>query len=182
MFTLEEVSARLEIHDALIRYCRGVDRRDADLIASAYFPDAIDKRPYGGATSTPAEIGARAAAGFGDTPAYSQHHITNVTIELDIARGAAHVESYVIAMHPVSDSTVFTFATEEGGDWLRLVAGRYIDRFEHRGDEWRIATRALIVDWSRKHLAGEPLFGPMPSGFAPGTRDGDPSYAHLAQI
>ena len=37
------VSARDEIRELLTRYCRGVDRMDAELIASAYHPDAIDE-------------------------------------------------------------------------------------------------------------------------------------------
>jgi hypothetical protein len=37
---LEELSARAEIHDALLRYCRGLDRVDMDLVRGAFHPDA----------------------------------------------------------------------------------------------------------------------------------------------
>jgi hypothetical protein len=29
------------------------------------------------------------------------------------------------------------------------MSGRYIDRFEKRGDEWRIAARTVMYDWMR---------------------------------
>src|SRR5687768_7203639 len=39
---LRDHRARTEIHDTLMRYCRGVDRLDRDLILSAYHPGARD--------------------------------------------------------------------------------------------------------------------------------------------
>jgi hypothetical protein len=178
--TLDELVARTEINDALVRYCRGIDRRDRSLIESAYFPDAVDHRPYGPEgrlSADPKALAERAVTGFGATPEFSQHHLTNVSIELDLAQGRAAVETYVIALHPVSPSTTGSFqpATRPR---LHVVGGRYLDRFERRAGEWRIAERTLVVDWSREHLEGEPLFGAMPPGFRPGAAD-DPSHAHL---
>ncbi len=37
---LEELSARTEIHDVLLRYCRGLDRVDMDLVRGAFHKDA----------------------------------------------------------------------------------------------------------------------------------------------
>jgi hypothetical protein len=37
---------RWAIHDVLVRYCRGVDRLDADLVRSAYHSDAVEHGPY----------------------------------------------------------------------------------------------------------------------------------------
>jgi hypothetical protein len=31
-----------------------------------------------------------------------------------------------------------------------LVSGRYLDRFERRNDEWRIAERLVVHDWFRE--------------------------------
>jgi len=50
----------------------------------------------------------------------------------------ARVESYVTATHVLRP---------EAGGFRFVVAGRYVDRFERRGDEWRIAARKLVVDW-----------------------------------
>ena len=38
--TLEELTARTEIHDVLLRYCRGLDRVDMSLVRSAFHKDA----------------------------------------------------------------------------------------------------------------------------------------------
>jgi len=37
---LKEIADRLAIQDVLYRHCRGVDRADADLLESAYWPEA----------------------------------------------------------------------------------------------------------------------------------------------
>ena len=39
---LRELLDKQEIHEVLLRYCRGVDRCDRDMIAACYHPDAID--------------------------------------------------------------------------------------------------------------------------------------------
>ena len=39
---LQRLVDRAEIHDCMARYVRGVDRGDAELMRSAYFPDAYD--------------------------------------------------------------------------------------------------------------------------------------------
>ena len=38
---IEELAARAAIEDALLTYCRGVDRLDADLVRSAFHDDAV---------------------------------------------------------------------------------------------------------------------------------------------
>ncbi|MCJ7436647.1 MAG: nuclear transport factor 2 family protein, partial [Acidimicrobiia bacterium] len=40
--TLQDLAAQQEIRDVLIRYTRGIDRMDADLVRSTYHPDAHD--------------------------------------------------------------------------------------------------------------------------------------------
>jgi hypothetical protein len=42
---------RLDIYDCLVRYARGLDRHDAELIASAFWPDA--QANYGALFSGP---------------------------------------------------------------------------------------------------------------------------------
>jgi hypothetical protein len=181
VYTLEEISAHLEIRDVLQRYCRGCDRRDPELLQSCYFPDAVDIRAYDAPDATPAEFAQRLVSGFGDLPEFSQHHITNVTIELDIEAGVAHVETYNLVMHPVGPQTSLVLRPEDTGAHLRIIGGRALDRFERRDDEWRIARRVMLIDWSRDDLPGNPVFHAIKEGLRPGARDADPSYAHLAQ-
>ena len=39
---VRELKDRQEIYDCLMRYCRGIDRLDRDMLLSAYHPDAVD--------------------------------------------------------------------------------------------------------------------------------------------
>ena len=44
---VQELLDKQQIHEALMRYARGVDRGDAALICSAYHPDAVDEHGVG---------------------------------------------------------------------------------------------------------------------------------------
>lgn len=182
MYSLEEISARLEIRDVLSRYCRGIDRRDKALLAAAYWPDAVDRRGYGPPDATPGEFADRVVDGFGDLPAHSQHHVTNVFIDLDLTSGVARVESYNLVMHPVGPQTTQVLATADGRTHLRVMGGRALDRFERRDGEWRIARRVMLVDWSRDDLPGGPLFTEAAHGLTTGGVGTDPSYTVLPTL
>jgi hypothetical protein len=129
---LEEVADRQEIHQALMRYCRGVDRGDEALILSAFHSDGI--ADYG--QPRPATA---LAAGAANAPMRQLMHFTgNVLIELE--GDTAYTESYFISFSPLD---------ENGTTSTRTRAGRYLDRFERRAGEWRIAYRRLLDEWVR---------------------------------
>src|SRR5579864_7670008 len=124
MRRLREVADGDEIRQALMRYCRGVDRGDEDLINSAFHPGAIDDH---GQPRPATELARGVAQNF-----HSQlmHFTGNVLIELD--GDSASVESYFISFSPF----------EEGATtYTRSRAGRYLDRFERRNGEWKIVHR-----------------------------------------
>lgn len=176
MLSIEEISARMEIHEVLMRYVRGIDRRDADLLRSAYFPDAVDYRSYNPDPASPDEFAERAIVGFGETPEFSQHHMTNVAYDIDVEAGVADVESYVLVFHPVGPATALTLQPADGGTHVRFAGARYVDRFECRDGEWRIARRACVVDWARADLYGdeEPVLSRHLGGLGPAVGDADP--------
>jgi SnoaL-like domain len=74
--------------------------------------------------------------------ARTQHLLANILIELRDDT-SADCESYFQAYHLIED--------DNGGSHDLVVAGRYVDRFEKRDDEWRIAQRSIIVDWFRQY-------------------------------
>ena len=63
-----------------------------------------------------------------------QHVVTNHSCELD--GDVAHTETYWMfaGMH-------------HDGNMLSLGGGRYIDRFEKRDGQWKIAARKCVPDW-----------------------------------
>lgn len=142
MLSVQEISAHLEIRQALYRYCRGVDRGIKSVIRSVYHPETIDGHgPWKGQGEAFVDQIVELMDGQEGT---AQHHITNVLIDLD--GDSARVESYYLAQFPDDD---------EGKTVMIHAGGRFLDVFECRNGEWRIATRDVIMDWSLTVPAGE---------------------------
>ncbi|ORL10072.1 nuclear transport factor 2 family protein [Prescottella equi] len=126
-----------EITEVLYRYARAVDRKDFDRVADCYFPDAIDN--HGGYVGTVAglieDMKSRHA-----TIDSSLHYVTNVLIDLD--GDTADVESYCLCYLRQAPAVA-------GGPQSRAtVKCRYVDRFERRDGQWRIADRIVVFDES----------------------------------
>src|SRR5262245_66301298 len=88
---LQVVADKQEIRDALVRYARGVDRKDRDLILSAFHEDAVDD--HGDVVAPPAQL-----ADFvvkGQQP-QMMHFIGNHLAEVEGHR--AFSESYFISL------------------------------------------------------------------------------------
>lgn len=129
---IKQQKDRQEIYDCLLRYTRGVDRHDKELMLSAYHPDAYDKHGSGeGVASDFCDW----AIDLHSNIQYRHHHIiTNHTVEID--GDVAHSETY------------FTFWGENRQGPPMVAFGRYIDRFEKREGKWAIALRVCIPEIS----------------------------------
>lgn len=136
---LETLIAKDEIYDALVRYCRGIDRRDADLVRSAYHEDAADNHGY-----TVVERGWDLAEladrdnpeGFPQEWESTSHLLTNVLIRVegDIASSESYYTATMRCRH-------------DDGRYNLVSIGRYIDRWERRdGGPFKIASRIVITD------------------------------------
>ena len=125
-----------EIYEVLCRYCRAIDRHDEDLMRSVYHPDALDHHGmFDGKASDFCEFFMRREVRGGLKGA--SHRITNVLIELkgDVAHSECYYHAYIRSEN-------------EGQDYLYLVDGRYLDRFERRNGVWKIAERYCVFDWN----------------------------------
>ena len=125
---VREQKDRSDILKAMHRYTRGVDRHDRELMLSAYWPDAYDE--HGVFEAGAADFCDWAIGWHAEFQNKHQHIITNHTIELD--GDTAHGEAYYI------------FWGENKMGPPTLAFGRYIDRFEKRNGEWRIAHRVCV--------------------------------------
>lgn len=135
-----------EIHEAMVRYCRGVDRCDRDLIASALHPDAVIDT--GRSKTTGAEAPDLFVSGVRNAKA-SMHFAGNefVEVEGDVAVSETYMLSYLVL-------------TENGKDYTRVRGSRYIDRFERRAGAWKVAERVVLDDWGRyDEVAGSTSHG-----------------------
>ncbi len=117
---------RQAILDCIRRYARGVDRHDEELMASAFWPDA--QINYGSWSGPPHLFTPWANAGHDSRYLSHVHNITTQTADID--GDVAHVESYIAY-----------FLRETDEQHVRVGIGRYIERYERRGREWRIAVR-----------------------------------------
>ena len=164
---LQELLDRRDIEDVVLRYCRGIDRRDRDLVRACYHPDAIDD--HGSFRGT---VGEFIEWVFRLLGRYSQtmHFVGNVLVDLEGDVAAA--ETYGIAFH----------RSDEDKPQLNLMTGfRYLDRFEKRAGTWRIATRTAVTEWSR--IDDKPGRWETPEGFLTGLPDrGDALYTLLAGV
>jgi len=125
-----------EILECLHRCARGMDRHDAEMIASAYHSDAIDD--HGGFSGSPAEFveyvnGSSAGPGvheqlFTDHMHYLSNH------SADIVGDTAHTETYYIMVGRYRDN-------DRAGIWT----GRYVDKLERRNGEWKISVRRVVM-------------------------------------
>lgn len=169
--TLQALLDREAIRDCLYRYCRGIDRCDEAALRSAYWEDATDCHGAWNGSATGFIDQALARLGAGGRRV---HQVTHVSIELH--DDVAAVESYFLALQaPAGSNGQQTF-----------LCGRYIDRFERRRGEWRVAARTVVYDWIEERrrpelaLGDDGLFGArQPVGCA---APGDALYTLLREV
>ena len=163
----DQLAAMLDrdlIRTCLIRLARGEDRRDAALITASYWPDSVTD--YGVFKGDFAAYLAWVVPGS-DAIANTQHVLGQSHIEL--AGYRARVETQAISYHRIDYG---------GGDEHdTCMGGRYLDLFEKRDGDWRIASRTMLYDWSQdwgaaadwsQGLMGMPFSAPHYTGRAHG--------------
>lgn len=139
---LERLLATSAIRDVVYRYCRGIDRRDLELVRSCYHADARDE--HGGYVGGVEGFLQHALAGLSRCER-TLHFIGNVLVEVEGDR--ARCESYALAFHRLP-------GREEQPPRDRVVALRYLDVFTRRSGEWRIALRRCVSEWTRTDPVG----------------------------
>jgi hypothetical protein len=151
---VRELLDRERLYELVTRYCRAIDRADEELLLSCYHPDATqDHGAYKG--PIPGLVTHLRGRALDPAKGALQHIASNCRFELegDVAYGETYLQ------------TVMT--DPDGGQLLSF--GRYVDRFERRDGEWRIAHRQVIIDVPRAGMDTTP--------FVRGYRDRrDPSY------
>lgn len=143
------------IRDVLIRYARGIDRIDEDLIGSVYHEGAYDDH---GGLSGP-------AIDFVHRPARHSashrmgHHLLGQSA-IDLRGDTAFVETYQI-YHGLE-------APADEPEQLIIMVGRYLDRMERRDGKWAIVYRRVVMDLTEQRPIGAPH--PTAASYVPGRR------------
>lgn len=138
---VRDLAARRDIYNAICNYMRGQDRLMPEVQLLAFHEDAfVDCGLFAGSAADFVAF----AQGLLGTFKQSQHLIGQSHIQ--VQGNIAHGEVYFLAQHRIS---------EAGVDKDLFVAGRYIDRYENRGDGWKIAKRRELIDWARTDPASD---------------------------
>jgi hypothetical protein len=158
---LQRLLDREEITDLIYRYCRSMDRIDAELGYSIWHEGA--EADYGA-------IFKGTGRGFIDwvcerhrtNYVVHSHQITSINLTLD--RDRAGSESYVTA----------ALRSRDGDRMIQMTSrGRYVDSWERRNGRWGIVKRIYVHDFDDVREVDHRLE-------ATGARDRtDPSYAVL---
>ncbi len=125
----------LAIQQVLYRYSRGIDRCDQKTLKSVWWPSA--RADYGNGEVDALAWSDEVLSAL-SSMLRTQHMLSNILIEL--SGDVAAVETYCRAYHEIDS---------DDGPLELEVGGRYLDRFERRNGEWRIAHRRYVLDWNR---------------------------------
>jgi hypothetical protein len=176
--TARDIELRFAIHDLLARYCHGVDHGDLEMAVGVYWPEATDHHGDhwdGNGQEYVRDLIGRFAVAFppGSGKRACVHQVTNLLVERSGADEARAQSSF----------TVYVPHEREGSPRLAMLIGRFLDRVERRGDEWRIIERVVVNDFSRDDIPGE-IYAPgswQEGGYAAGgVGSGDPGVGFLA--
>lgn len=184
-FSPARIADRLAIQDVMYRWCRAIDRLDLEAIRTVFHPDGVDRHgPFNGTVDELIEwIRARH-----EKIPFSMHQVGNMLIEF-AGPDLALVETYVRTTQRYPADAMASLAQLTGGaeDGYEhgadlFTCSRYIDRFERRNGDWRIAQRTLSQDW--KQVVPVPANAPKPQpGWFVGRRDQqDPVFLERAAV
>ena len=123
------------VRQVIYSYCRGIDRRDADIIGGAFWPDA--NITLGSIYHGPPAGFVDVAMGFMGMFAATRHDVGNVV--MSHADNGIGFEAYVQAWH----------WQDTAGKQL-VVLGRYVGRATQRNGHWRIMEQSELIDWGEE--------------------------------
>ena len=189
----QALADRVAIEDLLYTYCRAIDRLDFELFKSVYHTDATDEHPpFAGLAH---DVGERIFKFLPTHFSLTSHTVTHARIDIGGQRAVG--EAYFLAQHLLheDEALLVAFSGEEYAQRARasgqagvqhqfIAGGRYIDRFERRGGQWKIADRKVLSEWADfGPVSGVVREGPIRQFMRPGFRgSADPVYLNAAWL
>ena len=148
-YTPERLADRAEIQDAILLWCRSIDRLDIEGIRRVFHPDAVDNHGV-------SVFDVDGLINWIETRhrkiSVSLHRVSNIFIEF-AGPDLALVESYadVVQCYPPGGQASLSQISghrehREDVGHLLLAPGRYVDQFERRDGTWKIARRTVIFE------------------------------------
>ena len=171
------IEDREEIRDIIAAYAHAIDRRRWDIMQNLFHDDA--EFAFGTVAGDWQGFVEQARALI-DPCLATQHQLGQTLLSFD--GDICHAETYMTAMHTIpAGYPVPEVFPDKGKIYSAIVAGRYVDRFEKRNGEWRIAHRTGLYDWREfREVEGVDL-SDTPEGAAGYHDERDPSTAAAAR-
>lgn len=144
--TDREVADALALQSLVAAYARHADRREPELVAALFEPDAVLRIVRRGDDGAPVESRGHRhiASAVGRLRQFPvTYHLVGthtVAIDGDEATG----EAYCVAHHLAP--------RDEGGHVDHVMHIRYLDRYRRTEGGWRFAERETLVDWTADQL------------------------------
>lgn len=139
---LQRLVDKDQIRDAINRYAQGVDRGDWEQVRSGYHPDAYDAHgDYKGGVDGFIEWLQNRFDGVDN----SMHFLGQSLIEF-ASPDMALVETYFVSRRLQPTTEKEQGSLNPGDAIAREGWGRYIDRFERRNGQWRVAHRTVVLE------------------------------------
>jgi hypothetical protein len=156
-----------QIHDLILRYCRGVDRLDLDLVRGVYHPGAVDHHTgFDGPVDDYLPWLRPTLERYDGT----MHVVANHLVEFRGPRAVA--ETYGFAVH---------WGTPADDPRLNFTSGfRYVDLLECREGRWGILERHAVREWT--HSDVQLLISPEGHGPRGARSPEDPALRQLARL
>lgn len=155
---------RIELRDLVMRYCRGIDRRDFALVRACYHDNAIDD--HGGMFCGSADDYVVWVEQALSAMECTIHSIGNsiFAVDGDYAEGEHYSYNFHRTRPPARQELV--------------IHGRYLDKYERRNGTWKFAHRKIVFDHGYLKPVDEEGFAVAGADAEHGcdTRD-DPSFA-----
>lgn len=139
VYTIEEISDRLEIHDLFARYVHAVDDKDFPPLESIFLPSTTFDWSASGGVVTTWEDAKNGDFMTGKLFPYVFHICTNIVIDFDTDKNGATVRSKTV--HPTGLEGL-------DGPLLFQVQGVYVDRLKRTAEGWRITERVWRDFWA----------------------------------
>jgi ketosteroid isomerase-like protein len=165
---LQQMLDHHEIRALLAEYCQACDRLDPVRMAAVYLPDSWDD--HGDAKMPGPAFAEHATQALGRHTEMCAHHLGQSLIQVDGDEAGA--ETYFIA--------TLRRTGKDGRQVLDQMGGRYVDRLERHGRDWKIKHRICVREWSISHTVERDWL--LGVDYVEGKRSGeDPAYGALGR-
>ncbi|QUL37419.1 nuclear transport factor 2 family protein [Erythrobacter sp. JK5] len=152
---------RAAIADIIAAYAHAIDRRRWKMMESLFHDDA--QFQFGTVLGDWRGFVEQARAII-DPCLATQHQLGQVQFGFH-GDSICHTETYMTAMHTIpAGYPVPDVFPDKGTVYSAVIAGRYVDRFERRDGEWRIAQRTGLYDWREFRKVDGVDLSEMPEG------------------